>query len=324
MRLRRAARGIAPLAMLLLLSGGAVAQPVNSAPQAGLPPQSTQAWRVAQVPAMEQQAAQPLQPAQEAASAAPSSPSGDVLRVCADPNNLPQSNRRGEGYENKLAEALARGLGRKVEYYYFPQRMGFVRNTLRLRDDATQTFKCDIIMGVPKGYELTATTQPYMRSTYALVVPANTELTSLKNPDDLLKLPPARLKTLRIGAFARSPGADWLLRNNLLEQATFYAQQSGDPDETPATIVEQGFKDKRIDVAIVWGPVAGYLASRHHDGSSWHIAPFAHDADIHFDYEIAMGVRFGEAEWKKTLDDWIATHPDDIKSILTAYQIPLL
>ncbi len=83
-----------------------------------------------------------------------------VLRVCADPNNLPQSNQRGEGYENKIAEELARDLGRRIEYTWFPQRMGFVRNTLRQKDVTTQQFRCDVIIGVPKGYELTATTQP--------------------------------------------------------------------------------------------------------------------------------------------------------------------
>jgi hypothetical protein len=93
----------------------------------------------------------------------------DVLKVCADPGSLPQSNDRGEGYENKIAAALGRDLGKQVAYTFFPQRMGFVRNTLRARDEATQQFKCDVIIGVPKGYELTATTQPYMHSTYALV-----------------------------------------------------------------------------------------------------------------------------------------------------------
>ena len=92
-----------------------------------------------------------------------------VLHVCADPSGLPQSNDRGEGYENKIAEALAKDLGKKVEYTFFPQRMGFVRNTLRARNEATLKFKCDLIIGVPKGYDLTATTQPYMRSTYAMV-----------------------------------------------------------------------------------------------------------------------------------------------------------
>jgi len=105
----------------------------------------------------------------------------DALRVCADPSNLPLSNTRGEGYENKIAELLARDLKRHVEFTFFPQRMGFVRNTLRLKDDATQQFKCDVIIGVPKGFELTATTQPYMRSTYALVFRERGEFAPLRN-----------------------------------------------------------------------------------------------------------------------------------------------
>ena len=103
-----------------------------------------------------------------------------VLRVCADPDNLPLSNQRGEGYENKIAEELARDLGRSIEYTYFPQRMGFVRNTLRHRDETTKQFKCDVIIGVPKGYELTATTKPYMHSTYALVFAEKNGLPALQ------------------------------------------------------------------------------------------------------------------------------------------------
>src|SRR5690348_4603361 len=142
-----------------------------------------------------------------------------ALRVCADPANLPLSNTRGEGYENKIAELLARDLKRRVEFTFFPQRMGFVRNTLRAKDDATQQFKCDVIIGVPKGFELTATTQPYMRSTYALVFKSRADLAQLETPEDLLKLPPPQLQALRIGVFGRSPGADWLLRNGLLAHA---------------------------------------------------------------------------------------------------------
>src|SRR5690242_548267 len=138
-----------------------------------------------------------------------------TLRVCADPHSMPQSNDRGEGYENKIASALAHDLGKKISYTYFPQRMGFVRNTLRARDEQTQQFKCDLIIGVPKGYELTATTQPYMHSIYALVVPARTKVGKLENAEDLLKLPKEQLQKLRFGMFARTPATDWLLRNGL-------------------------------------------------------------------------------------------------------------
>lgn len=247
-----------------------------------------------------------------------------ILRVCADPDNLPLSNQRGEGYENKIAEALAQDLGRRIEYTYFPQRMGFVRNTLRQRDEATKQFKCDVIIGVPKGYELTATTRPYMHSTYALVFAEGKDFSELQTADDLLKLPRERLAKLRFGVFARSPGSDWLLRNNLLEQAVIYAQQSGDPAENPAHTIEQDLAAGKIDAAIVWGPIAGYVVQRRAAKPAWQAVPFLPDPAIKFNYEIAMGVRFGEKQWQGELDAWIDAHQGRIDEILSSYRVPLL
>ena len=253
-----------------------------------------------------------------------SKPQTAALKVCADPNNLPQSDQNGAGYENAIAEALARDLGRHVEYTFFPQRMGFVRHTLKGRDEGTGEFKCDLIVGVPKGYEMAATTQPYMRSTYALVVPARAKLGSLAEPADLLKLPKQRLNSLRFGVFSQTPATDWLLRNGLIERAKFYAPQSGDPAEHPASIVERDLAGGVIDVAIVWGPVAGFLARRHAGAEGWSAVPFKPDRQIRFDYEIAMGVRFPDKEWKSTLDGWIASHRSEIDGILRNYRVPLL
>jgi quinoprotein dehydrogenase-associated probable ABC transporter substrate-binding protein len=247
-----------------------------------------------------------------------------VLRVCADPNNLPQSNQRGEGYENKIAEELARDMGRRVEYTWFPQRMGFVRNTLRQKDPTTQQFRCDVIIGVPKGYELTATTQPYMRSTYALVFASRKEFEAVRTADDLLKLPAATLKSMHIGVFGHSPGSDWLLRNGLVDQAVHYAEQSGDPAEHPAVIIGRDLTAGKIDAAIVWGPVAGFLVRQHAATPAWRAAPFMPDREIKFDYEISMGVRFGEKEWKATLDEWIAANRGRVQEILSEYRVPLL
>jgi quinoprotein dehydrogenase-associated probable ABC transporter substrate-binding protein len=245
-----------------------------------------------------------------------------VLHVCADPSGLPQSNDRGEGYENRIAQVLAKDLGKKVEYTFFPQRMGFVRMTLRARNETTLKFKCDVIIGVPKGYDLTATTQPYMRSTYAMVfTEKRAEFKSFKAPEDLLALPPAKLQSLRIGIFGRSPAADWLLQNNLIERAQMYASQSGDPKETPDTIVDRDLSSGKIDVAIVWGPVAGQLLRQH---TTWTSLAFKPDPKIKFDYEISMGLRQGEKEWKDTLDQWIGTHHEQIQTILLDYRIPLL
>ncbi len=248
----------------------------------------------------------------------------DALRVCADPHSMPQSNDRGEGYENKIAEALAHDLGKKVEYTYFPQRMGFVRNTLRARDEQTLQYKCDLIIGVPKGYELTATTQPYMHSIYALVLPAREDLQGLKSAEDLLKLPPEKLHSLRIGMFAQTPAADWVLKNGLINQAVMFPAQSGDPNETPNTIIERELSAGKIDVAVVWGPIAGFLVSRHTGGDPGIAVPFKPDPTIHFDYEIAMGLRQGEKDFQNTLDQWISGHHDEITRILTAYHIPLV
>lgn len=264
-----------------------------------------------------------------AAGVAAADQSETTLRVCADPDNLPLSNERGEGYENKIAEALAGDLGRRVEYTFFPQRMGFVRNTLRRRDEATQQFKCDVVIGVPKGYELTATTRPYMRSTYALLFADSTNQGVMRTADDLLKLPPEKLSALRIGVFGRSPGADWLLRHELIDQAVVYAPQSGDVHENPAHIIERDMKENKIDAAILWGPMAGYLVQRHTaspQGSSspWRAVPFLPDPQIRFDFEIAMGVRFGEKQWQGVLDDWIGAHQARIDEILSSYRVPLL
>ena len=263
--------------------------------------------------------------AQAAGSSTAPQKSDPVLHVCADPSSLPQSNDRGEGYENKIAAALARDLGKKVEYTFFPQRMGFVRNTLRARDETTMKFKCDVIIGVPKGYDLTATTQPYMHSTYAMVfTDRRPEFKQFRHPQDLLALAPEQLRTLRIGIFGRSPAADWLLQNGLLERAEMYASQSGDPQETPNTIVDRDLSSGKIDVAIVWGPVAGQLVGSHSGPHAWTALPFAPDPKIKFDYEISMGLRQGEKEWKDTLDQWIGSHHEQIQSILLSYHIPLL
>jgi quinoprotein dehydrogenase-associated probable ABC transporter substrate-binding protein len=247
-----------------------------------------------------------------------------VLRVCADPSGLPQSNDKGEGYENKIAEALAHDLGKKIEYTYFPQRMGFVRMTLRARDEQTLKFKCDLIVGVPKGYDLTATTQPYMRSTFAMVFTDRADLKALKAPEDLLALPAAKLHSLRIGIFGRSPAADWLLQNNLIDRAEMYAPQSGDPKETANTIVARDLSSGKIDLAIVWGPIAGQLVSSHTGAKGWIALPFKPDPKIKFDYEMSMGLRQGEKEWKETLDQWIGSHHQQIQTILAGYHIPLL
>jgi mxaJ protein len=249
--------------------------------------------------------------------------SENVLRVCADPNNMPLSNRKGEGYENRIAELLARDLGWKLEYTWFPQRMGFIRNTLRAREPDQDHFKCDVVIGVPVGYELTLTTPAYYRSTWAMVIPKGKGLDNIHTPDDLLKIDPAQLKKLRFGLVGRSPPTDWLLKNNLLDQAVPFTTQSGDPEAYPGEMIDKELTAGHIDIAFAWGPIAGYFAKHSKAPGMW-VAPFPLSQDIKFDYKIAMGVRFGEKEWRDRIAGLIAHDQKEIDAILLSYGVPLL
>jgi quinoprotein dehydrogenase-associated probable ABC transporter substrate-binding protein len=235
---------------------------------------------------------------------------------------MPLSNNKGEGYENKIASQMASDFGYKIEYTYFPQRMGFVRRTLRDKVPDTERFKCDLIIGVPKGYDLTATTRPYLHSTYAMVFPNRPEFASIQTPSDLTKLPPDTLKKLRLGIFSRTPAVDWLLGNNLIEQAVSYQAQSGDPDAFPGEMIESDMKKGTVDVVFLWGPIAGYFVKRSNDTVK--LVPFQPTPGIRFDYEISMGVRYGEKAWKDKVDNWIGANQPKIDQILTSYQVPLL
>jgi quinoprotein dehydrogenase-associated probable ABC transporter substrate-binding protein len=241
---------------------------------------------------------------------APNLPNNDgadnVLRVCADPNNMPLSNDKGEGFENKIAAAMAKDFGYKLEYTYFPQRMGFVRHTLRDKVDNGDQFKCDLIIGVPHGYDMTSTTRPWLHSTYAMVFIKRPEFANINTPADLLKLPPDQLKKLKLGIFSQTPAVDWLLNNDLIDQAVSYRAQSGDPNAFPGEMIQHDLAQGNVDVVFVWGPIAGYFAKQASDRVK--LVPFPPQPGIRFDYEISMGVRYGEKAWHDKVDQWIATH----------------
>ena len=245
-----------------------------------------------------------------------------VLRVCEDPNNLPFSNRAGEGFENKIAELLARELGWKLEYTWFPQRMGFIRNTLRGREPNSDRFKCDLVIGLPVGFELASTTKPYYRSTYALAYVKGKGLDSVTTPDALLRLESAQLKSLKLGVFGGTPPAEWLHQHHLLEQAVPYQPQTGDPERYPGETIEKDLASGRIDVAFLWGPIAGYLAKTSPLGIV--VVPFPPERELHMDFRIAMGVRFGERAWKDKIDGLIEANRSRIQEILAGYGVPLL
>jgi len=245
-----------------------------------------------------------------------------VLRVCADPNNLPLSHKNKQGYENKIAELIAKDLGWTVEYAWFPQRMGFIRNTLRARDPETNRWKCDLVTGVSPDSDMTSNTKPYYRSTYALAYVKGKGLDSVQTPEDLTKLPPERLKSLKIGVVGRTPPVDWLLKNNLFDQAVSYQMQTGDPEQYLGQIVEKDLAGGKIDAAIIWGPMAGYFANK--SSVPMAVVPLKSEGDVKMDYGIAMGMRRGEKEFKQQIESALEKNKPAIKQILTEYGVPLV
>jgi mxaJ protein len=245
-----------------------------------------------------------------------------VLRVCQDPNNLPFSNINGEGIENKLAELMAKKLGWTLDYFSFPQRMGFIRNTIKFKLPGTR-YRCDIIMGVPSGFDQIATTKPYYRSTYALVFPNGKGLDGVKSKQDFLQLEPKQLKKLKIGLYDRSPASQWLSRRGLLDLAVPYRMMNADPNQYPGEIIEKDLAAGKIDVAIVWGPLGGYFAKKIKD-PELNIVPLISEPGVNFQFEMAMGVRFGEKEWKAQVDKFIEDSKPEINAILREFNVPLL
>lgn len=245
-----------------------------------------------------------------------------ALRVCQDPNNLPFSNQQGAGIENRIAEVFGKALGLPVEYYSFPQRLAFIRNTLRYKLPG-QDYPCDIVMGVPVGYDQVSVTKPYYRSTYALVFPQGQGLDGVKSGDDFLKLDPARMGKLRIGIYDRSPASEWLTKHNLIERGVPYKIMNADPQQYPGEIIEKDLAAGKIDVAIVWGPIAGYFAQRV-KAPKLTVVPLKSEPGVHFDYEMAMGVRYGEREWKQKIEGLIESQKPAILAILKDYGVPVV
>lgn len=247
-----------------------------------------------------------------------------AFRVCADPNYLPYSNRKGEGFENKLAEILAQSMDLPVSYTWFPQRMGFIRNTLRAKDPGTKEYKCDVVMGVPDGFELAITTKPYYESTYALVhLKGHEALAQIRSSGDLLRLSEEQRHKLKIGVTERSPGARWLAKHGMYGQIAGYIAQSGDPAEYPDQPIQEDLLAGRIDAAILWGPIAGYLARRA-GADEVAIVPLESEPGVRFNYAIAAGVRFGDGAWRDQLNELLEQNSERIAALLEAYEVPLL
>jgi mxaJ protein len=248
-------------------------------------------------------------------AAAATAESARVLRVCADPNNLPFSNDRGEGFENRLAELVAREMGARLEYTWWAQRRGFVRNTLRAGD-------CDVLTGVPSSYELARPTRPYYRSSYMFVTREARGL-DIRSFDD-----PA-LRELRIGVhligddYANAPPAHALSARGMITNVVGYSVYGNYAEPNPPARLVSAVAQGEIDVAVVWGPLAGYFARLEDEPLA--LVPVSPEIDLPFlpfVFDIAMGVRRDDAVLQERLDRILVRRAAEIDALLDEYAVP--
>jgi mxaJ protein len=240
---------------------------------------------------------------------------GGVLRVCADPNNLPFSNQRGEGFENKIAELLAHDLGERVEYTWWAQRRGFFRNTLKAGI-------CDVVIGLPSGFEMALTTKPYYRSTYVFLYRKDRGL-SINSLDDPL------LKNLKIGVQiigddqSNAPPAHALTRRNIVTNVKGYTLYGDYSRPNPPARIVDAVANHDVDLAIVWGPLAGYFAKE--SRVPLEVVPVSPQIDqpfLPFVFDISMGVRREDQDLKDQLEQILDKRRAEIDQILQDYKVP--
>ena len=234
------------------------------------------------------------------------------FRVCGDPDNLPFSNQRLEGFENKIAEVIGQELGTRPTYYWWPHQRGLIRNTLRAD-------RCDVLIGIPKGYDLVLWTKPYYRTSYVIVYGKNKgfHIGSLGDPI---------LRRVRIGAHAGTPPHDLLAERGILENVVsyplFFDPRDQDPNDRPSKLISDLIAGK-IDVAIVWGPIAGYFVKKL-NASFLELVPLQDGGRIPLAFDISMGVRKDDKELKATLEQALDKRQAEIKKILEDFGVPLM
>ena len=240
-----------------------------------------------------------------------------LLRVCADPNNLPFSNERREGFENRLADLVAEELDARVTYTWFAQRRGFIRNTLRAGE-------CDVVMGVPASFELAMPTIPYYRSTYVFVTRADRGL-DIRSFDDSV------LRTLKVGVhligddYSNTPPAHALAARGIIENVRGYSIYGDYTQPNPPARLIEAVAAGEIDVAIAWGPFAGYFGPK--QDAELEIVPVSPQIDLPFlpfVFDISLGVRRGDDSLKAELDRVLRERGSDIESLLKEYGVPTL
>jgi quinoprotein dehydrogenase-associated probable ABC transporter substrate-binding protein len=231
-----------------------------------------------------------------------------MLRVCADPHNMPFSTESGEGFENKLAEMLASQFGKGLTYTWYPQAPGFVRNTLR-------AYKCDVVMGIPQGDDVVQVTNPYYRTAYALVVKQGRGLDGV----DSLRDP--RFKGKHLGIVAGTPPSDIMAVNGLMADAKPYPLVIDTRVDSSAAAMMRDLVADNIDAAVLWGPMAGYHARQ--AGTAMIVVPLVKEGPRLL-YRIAMGVRHTDQDWKRLLNRKIQENQETINKLLLSFGVPLL
>jgi mxaJ protein len=244
-------------------------------------------------------------------------PAKSALTVCADPNNLPFSNRAGEGFENKLVALLAKDMGRDVSYVWWAQRRGYVRNTLNEE-------KCDVWPGVAAGVDRLATTRPYYRSTYVFVTRARDGLAGLTFDDDRLRSLTISVQMIGDNAM-NTPPAHSLARRGLTQNVRGYMLYGDYTKPNPPADIVRAVEQGDVDVAVVWGPLAGYFASRSPIPLRIEpVSPALDTAQYPMTFQIAMGVRRDNVALRDQLDSLIGRDATQIAALLTHYHVPLL
>ncbi|MGI9414909.1 MAG: substrate-binding domain-containing protein [Hyphomicrobiales bacterium] len=233
-----------------------------------------------------------------------------ALRICADPANMPFSDKSRKGFENKLADLIGAKLEVPVVYTWFPQATGFIRRTLGAR-------KCDLVIGYAQGHELVQNTNHYYRSAYVLIYRSGSELEGVTSLDD------ERLKDKRIGVIAGTPPATVMALNGLIGKAKPFHLVVDRRHSSPGEEMVAEIASGKLAAGVLWGPIGGYYARK--NGASLAVVPLVHESrGPRMVYRITMGVRRQEKEWKRQLNRLLRKHRDEIHEILSGYGIPLL
>jgi len=241
---------------------------------------------------------------------------GRELRVCADPNNLPFSNAKGEGFENKIVERIASSLGAELKYTWWAQRRGFVRNTLKAGD-------CDLWPGVISGFELLATSRPYYRSSYVFVTRTDRGL-------DIASFDDPRLRGLKIGVqmvgndAMNTPPTHALARRGIIDNVRGFMLYGDYSRPNPTMAIVDAVDDDTVDVAVVWGPVAGYFGA--HAAHELRLTPISLPVDgaqWPMVFDIAMGFRRDEPEFGAEINGALVDNMAAIEAILADYRVPI-